>query len=60
MSVFSVAIEMNNDAFEEGSVELARLLRVIAHRVEEGETDGTVMDLNGNTAGAFATMKGSQ
>jgi hypothetical protein len=38
------------DAFE---VELARILRVAADRIERGADRGNLLDVNGNTVGAF-------
>jgi hypothetical protein len=49
-----VKIETDNDAFAgHGEQEVARLLRLVADRVEDGQLDGQLMDINGNRCGAF-------
>ena len=49
-----VRIETENDAFSgDGEREVARLLRALAIRVEAGEVDGVIRDINGNRCGAF-------
>ena len=56
---FEISINTDNSAFvdavtgEQIPYELARLLRVVAGRVEEGETTGKLRDFNGNTVGSF-------
>lgn len=47
---FKLTINMDNAAFEDRS-ELTRILRGIARRPEEGQQDGQVRDINGNTVG---------
>jgi hypothetical protein len=50
----TIKIQMNNAAFEEPAVELARILRDIADRIEGGEIMGfSIQDMNGNTVGTF-------
>jgi hypothetical protein len=50
---FVLTINLDNDAFtgKKGLGELARLLRVVADRIESGKTSGKVQDVNGNTVG---------
>lgn len=53
---FTLTIETGNAAFEESrSAELARILTEVAYKVSSGQTDGTVLDINGNTVGKFTT-----
>lgn len=47
-------IETDNDAFSgNGEEEVARLLRNVAARVADGQTEGLIRDANGNTCGSF-------
>ena len=39
--------------------EIARILRELAEKIEEGVISGAVHDLNGNHVGRFQTYKGS-
>ena len=49
-----VKIDTDNDAFAgDGASEVARLLRLIAQRIEGGALDGSVRDINGNKCGSF-------
>jgi hypothetical protein len=48
-----IRINMENAAFDEPASELSRILREIAERVENGDSDFTVMDINGNSVGSF-------
>ena len=49
-----VRIDTDNDAFAgNGEQEVARLLRKVATRVEGGEFDGVIVDINGNRCGSF-------
>ena len=49
-----VKIDTGGDAFAgDGAREVARLLRNVADRVEDGQLDGQLMDINGNRCGAF-------
>lgn len=57
-SMFTLQIETTGDAFDaDGSGqdrdELARILRDVADRVEDWQTDGSVRDVNGNTVGRW-------
>ena len=54
-----INIQADNDAFEEGNREgeLARIIRDISQRLEEGEEFGwflTLFDINGNDVGRVA------
>lgn len=52
--MFKLTIKTDNAAFgDEPGYEVARILRDIAHKVEEGYTSGSVLDVNGNTVGHF-------
>jgi len=51
---FTVKIKCDNDAFKYGPEEVARLLRIIANRVEyENAQSGQVADDNGNAVGSY-------
>ncbi len=55
--MFTLTINTDNEAFTpEPGAEVARILRVIADRVEAGRTDGAAMDVNGNRVGSFAIL----
>lgn len=55
---FRLQITCDNAAFEDGmATELARILRDVASRLEQGEDCGSwvnVRDINGNVVGSFA------
>lgn len=53
--MFKLTIDTGNAAFEdEGKgCEIARILRAIADKVENGAESGKAVDLNGNTVGRF-------
>ena len=52
--MFKIEIETGNAAFEDDrNMELARILRQIAERLENGENTGWVRDINGNKVGKF-------
>lgn len=53
--MFKLEIDTGNAAFEdEGKgYEIARILRDIAAKVENGADSGSVRDLNGNKVGTF-------
>jgi hypothetical protein len=58
MARLEITIELDNDAFAEGSAasEVARILARIALRYEEAKTWGTWLtahDINGNPVGEF-------
>ena len=50
---FNVKIKTENSAFEENGIglETARILRVIADKIEQSEADGNCIDYNGNKVG---------
>lgn len=53
-----IAISQGNDCFMGNSnkeKETARILRVLADRIERGDKQGKIMDINGNSVGFFAT-----
>lgn len=54
--MLTVKIKTDNAAFggADKALELARMLREIAQKIERGHTEGKVYDLNGNPVGAFA------
>lgn len=52
--MLKIEIETGNAAFEDDrNMELARILRQIAERLENGEDAGRVLDINGNKVGSF-------
>lgn len=52
-----IVIEINtdNDAFV-GSNESARIINRAVNRINDGETEGRLIDINGNTAGMFSVI----
>lgn len=51
---FRVLLSTDNAAFEDGrDFETARILRDVAGRLENGESGGTVRDINGNRVGDY-------
>ena len=59
--IFTVKIDTGNSAFMPVSVELSRILRDIADKLENGSVDyryfQTILDSNGNDVGRYA-LKG--
>ncbi len=54
---FSLEIECDNAAFEdEPATEIGRILREAAKRVEDGNIDFPLRDINGNTVGHAKTQ----
>lgn len=53
MSLFQLEIETGNSAFRDDPGELARLLRIVAKKTEDGHTQGPIMDANGLRVGTF-------
>lgn len=53
--MFKLKIETGNDSFghQNLSAEVASILRQAADRVERGQFDGVLFDLNGNRVGEF-------
>jgi|GEM_PF-2198320 len=57
--LFTLVINTENAAFEdEPATEIARILRAIADRVDQGTFDGFEWDANGNRVCQFNTRKG--
>lgn len=52
---FTVTIDTDNAAFDgdDCGAELARILREIAQKVEDGADEGNAFDINGNRVGSF-------
>lgn len=57
MSTFRVEIETDSAAFDDDGAghEVARILRKLAERIENGHTSAILRDVNGNRVG-FATF----
>lgn len=57
MAKFIVSIETDNAAFADDlyDVEIARILRTVADKVERGIIDARILDINGNTVGKHGT-----
>ena len=51
--MFILQFSTDNAAFEHSATETARILRKIAKRIEAGDTDGKIMDSNGNSVGTY-------
>ncbi len=53
---FRLEIQTDNDAFVgiTGPTEVARILHKVESQVTYGQTQGTVMDVNGNTVGSWS------
>lgn len=56
MTKFRIDFKCDNAAFADNNLnyEIAVILRNIATRIEQGQTDGRVLDTNGNGVGTFA------
>jgi len=53
--MFKLEAKTGNAAFEDRpAAELARILRAVAVKLERGETEGAVMDGNGQKVGAWS------
>jgi len=54
--MFKIEFETDNAAFQDGDgpAEVARILQILAVKVEDGQTSGTVRDINGNTVGSWS------
>lgn len=52
---FQMSFDLGNDAFAgaqlDRSNEISRLLRETADKIDTGEIDGTLLDINGNSVG---------
>lgn len=52
--MFKLTIKTDNEAFsEDPGYEIARILKKIAQKLEDGDTNGPVMDVNGNKVGQW-------
>lgn len=50
----TLTMTMDNAAFEDfPGTEAARILREVAKKIENGYTDGRMMDINGNKVGEW-------
>lgn len=51
----SLNVKTTNAAFAQpfGDVEVARILREVAYKVEEGSQKGNILDINGNWVGEW-------
>lgn len=50
----TIKIQMDNAAFDEfPASELGRILREVAERAEDGDTERNLFDINGNKVGRF-------
>lgn len=52
--MFSLKINTDNAAFEHPELEIARLLRQTADKLELSTRTGVIRDINGNTVGSYA------
>lgn len=50
---FTLKIELGNEAMS-NAADVARALRRVAGRMDEGASDGRIMDPNGNAVGVFS------
>lgn len=56
---FQMEIETGNDAFVNAPhMEVARMMRVAAERLNDGEQEGKCIDLNGNVVGQWGFLEG--
>ena len=51
--MFTIKINTGNEAFDQPSIEIARILRKLAKDVDLGIFEGKIFDINGNTVGSF-------
>jgi hypothetical protein len=53
---FTLTIDTDNAAFDDGNLtlEVSAILEEAAKRVYDGSTEGSLLDGNGNTVGAFS------
>lgn len=59
MARFTLTIVCDNDAFvPNAEVEVSRILRQAAYRVDMGHVSSNLVDANGNTVGKFTTITG--
>lgn len=58
--MLAITVQQDNDAFYNGDdhepgLETARILRIIADRIEQGEENGSEQDVNGNMVAMFTS-----
>ncbi len=53
-----IVFATDNAAFEDNPNERRRIVRTAMARNEHGETEGRLMDTNGNTVGGFREIRG--
>ena len=53
---FQLFFDCDNAAFDEAASETARILRVVAGRIESGQLEGRAIDANGNSVGRYAFL----
>lgn len=52
--MLTLKVKTDNAAFEQDrDAELARILEVAARKIEHGNTEGKLYDINGNVVGSF-------
>jgi len=58
--MFRLNVETGNAAFDDGKLatELARILRDVADKIENGKDFGSTIDINGNSVGQFTIGRG--
>lgn len=56
--MFHMEIAMAGAAFDDPGVELARLLDKAAQQARDGQTQGALMDVNGNRCGTWHIEEG--
>lgn len=58
---FQLYVHTDNAAFDDQATELARILRLVADKIEQGEDYSmfrTIFDVNGNDVGRWALRRG--
>jgi hypothetical protein len=55
--MLKLTLHTSGAAFDDGSEEVARILRELADRIKAGRTSGRLFDLNGNACGNWAFDK---
>jgi hypothetical protein len=59
MSTFRLQIKCDNEAFDgDSQTEIARILRLAAMHVNEGQDSGSLFDINGNRVGSYTLTGG--
>lgn len=51
--MFTLKISTANAAFDDETLELSRILRDVARRLDRGDRIGGLRDINGNVVGSF-------